>query len=730
MPADRLLGLAIAARIGARGLLIRRPRRTLTQRLAEFPTTAPVRGSLRIHWNAQQIPFIDAEDEGDLAIGLGMVHAHLRLAQMEIMRRASQGRLSELIGPLGLEADRALLLLDLDRAVPDIVAGMSVSTRHWAEGFVAGVNHVQQSLRILPEEMRLLGIGREPWTVTDLVTNARLGAADVSWALYGRLLRARRELVASLGLEAWRALWPALLAGGMPDPDTVLAGSLARAGSNAVAVAGWRSRSGAALLAADPHLSVALPNVWLAVGMHAPTLNVVGLMPAGLPVVAIGRNRHLAWGGTSLHAAASDLIDVSDEPIEERTVTLTVRGAGKRRLTLRRSRHGPIVSDGMMLPHPTPLALRWVGHAASDELGAMLGVMRARSSEEFSASLAGFAVPAQNMVHATADGHVGHTLAVAVPRRPAAPATDIALPPEAAAAWNELARTPDFAERRDPPSGVLPSANDAPPPGPVPVGFFFSSQDRVDRLRAMLGSTRLLDLDDLAAMQTDVQGRADTAQALAARLPEHPMRAILRDWDGRYDGASAGAAVFETLIAELAARLPGQGRLRPLAAIWTGRHLLAKQVLAQDDAVLTPLALAAMDRTSAVLKGGRRWDRLHRMRLRHYFGAIPVLGHRYRFGSYASPGGNDTLNKTGHAPVRGRHAVTYGASARFLADMADPDANRVVLLGGQDGWLGSDSFADQVGLWRSGASVTLPLQVETARRWPHLTLVSPGVSSG
>jgi len=720
MTPDRLLGLAIAAGIGARAALIRRPRRTLIQRLAEFPTKAPVKAPLRIHWNEQQVPFVDAQDEGDLAVGLGMVHAHLRLAQMEIMRRAAQGRLSELIGPLGLEADRAMRLLDLGRAVPAIIAGLTPDTRAWAEGFVRGVNHVLQHVRILPEEMRLLGIGRDPWSLTDLLTNARLAGADVNWAVYGRLLRAR----AALSARDWQALWPRLLANGMPNPETALAGSLARAGSNAAAVAGWRSRSGSALFAADPHLSIALPNVWLAVGMHAPTLNVVGLMPAGFPLVAIGRNAHIAWGGTSLHAAASDLIDVSGETLDERVVSLRVRGTGTRTLTLRRSVHGPVVSDGMLLRYPTPLALRWVGHTPSDEIGAMLGVMRAGNSEAFAAALQDFAIPGQNMLHATVDGHVGHLLALAAPRRPATAPADLVLPPEAAGTWNDLAHTSEFFNHLDPASGVVASANDEPPPGDVPAGFFFSPPDRVQRLRALLGAG-LLDLEDMARTQTDVQGRIETVRAVAERLPDHPARTMLLAWNGCYDIGSKGAVLFEALMADLAGRLPEQAKLRPLTAIWTGRRLLAQEVLALDDATLRPLAIAAMDAATALLRRQGSWGKLHRMRIRHYFGMAPLVGWRYRFGAYGAAGGNDTLNKTGHGPVRGRHGVSYGASARFLADMADPDANRVVLLGGQDGWLGSDSFADQVPLWRRGDTVALPLRVETARGWPHVSVVRP-----
>ena len=116
---------------------------------------------------------------------------------------------------------------------------------------------------------------------------------------------------------------------------------------------------------------------------------------------------------------------------------------------------------------------------------------------------------------------------------------------------------------------------------------------------------------------------------------------------------------------------------------------------------------------------------MHRMRLHHQLAMVPLLGRRFRFGDTPSPGGNGTLNKTGHAPARRRHGVTYGASARFLADMAEPDANRVVLLGGQDGWLGSSTFLDQAALWREGRAIDLPLRPEPARAWPHHTVFGP-----
>jgi penicillin amidase len=105
---------------------------------------------------------------------------------------------------------------------------------------------------------------------------------------------------------------------------------------------------------------------------------------------------------------------------------------------------------------------------------------------------------------------------------------------------------------------------------------------------------------------------------------------------------------------------------------------------------------------------------------------VPLLGRRFTYAEWEAEGGNDTLHKTGHETTKTQHDVTFGASARFLTDLSDPDSNQVALLGGQDGWLGSSTFLDMAALWRHGGYVSLPMRPETARAWPHRTVLSPG----
>jgi penicillin amidase len=58
--------------------------------------------------------------------------------------------------------------------------------------------------------------------------------------------------------------------------------------------------------------------------------------------------------------------------------------------------------------------------------------------------------------------------------------------------------------------------------------------------------------------------------------------------------------------------------------------------------------------------------------------------------------------------------------------MADPDRNQFVLLGGEDGWLGSENFADQVALWREGRAISMPLtDVRVSTDFPTQMMLSP-----
>jgi penicillin amidase len=571
---------------------------------------------------------------------------------------------------------------------------------------------------------------------------ARLAAADVNWLLWMRLLRLPRgpdwpELWARL-IEDGTAPLPSLASGHgiAAEAFTRLVLGLGHAGSNALAVSGRHSTTGRPWLAGDPHLSLSLPSVWLQLAYRSPSYNVAGLMIPGIPVMAIGRNPWIAWGGTNLHALSSELFDVSQLPaseISERRVRIAVRWSRPRDIVLRDTVHGPIISDASLFGgDQRALALRWVGHQSSDELSALLAINRARDWPEFHAAAKGFAVPGQNLVYADRDGRIGHLRAAWLPRRATLPPDDVVSPLASAAHWADYATAADLPSDLDPPGGFIVSANDRPPPADIPLGWFFSPNDRAERLTALLCDREAIGLTELAALQRDVAmpfalALRDRLCAAHAPPPDaDPVFDAFTAWNGMYDAHSPGALAFELVLAHLVMTVTPPERRALYSTVWHGRRLLAREIGALPPEQLSAAVQQAFTASRPTLSRLRDWGEAHRLRLAHPLGALPAIGRRFRYVDWPWPGSSDTIFKSAHGLVTGRHAVAYGSNARYLFDMSDPDGNHLVLLGGQDGVPGSPAFLDQAELFRGGEYVTVPLDPATARAiFPHTTTLQP-----
>jgi penicillin amidase len=736
---------------------------TVEQRLAALPAEGlALEQPVTIRWNDHLLPWIEAETDRDLAFALGLVHGHLRGAQIALLRLVARGRLAEVAGPFATEIDHALRILDYGRAAPEIERRWPAETRAFVEAFVAGLNHATMAAaRRPPPEFALLGLSPEPYTTADVLAIGRLAGTDVNWLLYFSMLAER-------GRPGFARLWQRALEAGAsatePAADeeeagtqraalrAILAGT-SRAGSNTVAVAARRSATGGALIASDPHLGMNLPNLWLAVGMRSPSFHAVGLMVPGLPILGLGRNPDLAWGGTNMRAASSDLFDVSRLPpgqIREHRVTLRRRLWFSAERSVRTTPFGPIVTDASVVPSRPgeAIALRWIGHEPTDEITALLRAARARNGAEFRAAFAGFGVSAQNMIWASSDGRIGRLMAATLPSRAGFPQEDPVLDatdPAAAAPWSRLLDARDLPFVEDPPEGVLASANERPDAlggrAPPPVGVFFSDGDRVERLRALLAARARVSPADLMALQTDTVSpkAARLAAALRRRLEgiaeAAPVAAALAGWDGDYRPDGRAPLAFELLLGHLVPALLAEngrdgaaGRRGPE----TQWNFLTTFLLRDLDS-LPPGRRAAVLRQAAAatardLARFRDWGEVHRLRVAHWLVNLPLIGGAFVQGDMAVGGSRETPMKTSHGLVGGRHVSTFGSMARHVSDLSDPDANWFVLYGGQDGWLGSAAYADQVPLWREGRMIRLPLRPETvAAEFPRVTRLMPAV---
>lgn len=735
------------------------PETPVERRLAALPANgAPVTRPVEIRWNDHMVPWITAETDEDLATALGLVHGHLRGAQVMLLRLVAQGRLAEVAGPLATDVDHALRILGFGRAAPEIAAAWPEETRRFVQAFLRGLNHALLA-GPRPPEAALLGLGREPVTEQDLLAIGRLAGTDINWLAFLSLLPQR-------GTPDFHALWARTReAGGSPVGGTrppearaallreILEGT-SRSGSNTVAVNAARSATGGAIIASDPHLGLNMPNLWLAVGMRSPSFHAVGLMVPGLPILGVGRNPDIAWGGTNLRAASSDVFDVGALPPEAfRTETARIRQRFWFPATreLRVTPQGPVMTDAALLPGAgAPLALRWVGHAPTDEITSLLGAARARDGESFQAAFAGFGVSAQTMLWAGRDGRIGRFIAATLPDRAGFRTDDFVLDARDAAATDAWARLRDartLPAEINPAPGALASANNRPRwaerPGAPPLGFFFSDDDRVLRLEQLLAATPRHTAETLAAIQRDIRSprAAQLAVALDQRLGSlpggHPaprLAAALAGWQGDYDPDSRAPVAFEALLRHLVpalvpeTRRDAAGNPRGAETQWNFlTAFLLRDLDALDPARREAVLRQAARSAQADLDRVGSWGEIHRLRAAHWLVNLPLLGPLFVYGTYPTGGSRETPMKTSHGLVGdGPRPANFGSMARHVSDMADPDANWFTLWGGQDGWIGSAAFMDQVELWREGRAIRVPLRAETvAAEFPRVTRLVP-----
>ena len=514
--------------------------------------------------------------------------------------------------------------------------------------------------------------------------------------------------------------------------------TMSRTGSNSIAVGAAKTGTGAAIIANDPHLGISLPNLWVLAGVKSPSYNMVGLMVPGVPFVAVGRNENIAWGGTNMRSAGSDLFDVSSLPkeqIKERVVTSETRWWFDSELTIRDTPYGPIMSDSEVLPKREGeiLALKWIGHYPSDEITAMLRVNRARNWDEFRAALEGFSISPQNFLFADVKGNIGQVTATHLPKRSKDLPADIVRPLSDAKAWDEFVTSRDLPFAHNPKEGFLASANNRGAEASVPIGYFFSSDDRVTRIQQLVGGMAKVTANDLKRVQMDTYSRSsvEMRDAFVARVTAHatsrPLTNLPLDgaqiqaladiaaWDARYDRNSTGAVVFE---AAMAVFLPTCFAAEDIVAFDAAGSVYARYASRVGSVERWGIR---QGRDCGVERGRSRratfatWGDMHRMIVQGQFASIPVIGSRYVFDDLPAAGSSETILKTDHELSTERHPTRYGAQARHVSDLSDPDANWFVLLGGNDGWYNSSTFRDQVDAFQAGQSYQVPLKIETAR---------------
>jgi penicillin G amidase len=581
--------------------------------------SGPIRGvdgPVAIDRDAAGVAHVRAGSEVDAHFGLGYAHAQDRLWQMEFQRRLGNGRLAEILGESALGIDSLFRTVGTHRSAAAAWARLSPEEQRPIKAYVAGVNaYLSGPDRQLPPEFTILGIEPEPWRPEDVLVWSKVLFWGVSSNWDKELLRA--QLIAKLGDPAKAAqLMPAYTDDGptiIPGTEMTARGRRGKGGNNAGAsaprldssvvsgllelnrriegqtglgaegfgsnnwvIGGERTTTGRPLLANDPHLTSQIPANWHLARLTGGDLDVIGATVPGIPGVAIGHNGYISWGLTTTNVDSQDLYieRVNErnevefrgewEPLVVVPETIKVKGKPDVNLSVRISRHGPLISD-VINPAGRPLALRWTGNDPTDNgILAGLAYNRARDWREF---LEGSRVHRpfdQNYVFADYRGNIGYIAAATIPMRPKG--DDGRLPVEGWTGEHEWSGYAPFAELPklyNPPQGYIVSANNKVTGDDYPhlIGTNFAAPYRAARIIDMIKRKPKLSPEDMEAMQGDVvalHARALLPTMLRARPADKRAKLameMLSAWDLGVTGDSARAAIFEAWYLKLGERL-------------------------------------------------------------------------------------------------------------------------------------------------------------------------------
>ncbi len=590
------------------------------------------------------VPHIYASSALDALYAQGFVHAQDRLWQMELSRRIGYGRLSEVVGRMGLEADRLLRTLRLAESARRDLDAVDDGTRAELEAYSAGVNACMRRQRgRLPLEFRLTLHRPEPWQPLDTMVWAKVMAWGLSFNWAAEVLNA--ALLARLGPDAAARLlgdYPASNPSVIPgEAFTSLLPQLHRslqdaaswlplntAGmSNNWVVDGSRTATGRPLLENDPHLQTQMPSYWYEIHLVAPDLEVAGVSLPGAPGVVLGHNARIAWGMTAaladvqdlyverLHPDDPDLYEYEGrwERVQVVHEEIHVRGERRvQRLDVRSTRHGPLVNDLSSLSQGwtgAPLALRWTSHDLSYAAQAALCLNRASDWDEFVAALEKWTDPPVSVVYADVDGNIGFHMAGRVPVRAAGDGRVPAPGWTGTHEWTGWVPHRELPHAYNPACGYLASANNAQAGADYPYHLASDTCNgyRASRIVQLLGERPRLTVEQCAAMQIDqfCAPGSDFAGIVKARAGEilaspalESMEAAADDavrrvagWDGMLLVDSVAGSLYEAWL-HFAQKVAFEPALGPLAQHFMGKGL---------HPLMNSLVLPFADRTPLVL---------------------------------------------------------------------------------------------------------------------------------
>ena len=773
-------------------------------------------GTVDIYRDPMGVPHIYATTPYDLFFAQGFVHAQDRFWQMDFWRHVGSGTISEMFSS-EVETDAFLRTLGWRVTAEKEWEALKPELKANLQAYADGVNaylkdHEATALNLEYSILSLLNPDYkiEPWTPINSLTWGKAMAWDLKSNINQEIERA--VLLKTVPPEQVAALFPLYsedhpvivntigdgtsanapiqpLASDIPDEtlaalahnasllDLALGPAGDGIGSNSWVIAGSRTETGMPLLANDPHLPIQMPSIWYQAHLECKPVteecpyNVAGFTFAGVPGVIIGHNDRIAWGFTN---ALPDVMDLYIERVnpdnpnqyevngkwvdfETRKEIIHVAGGDLVEITVRLTRHGPVISEtygplknentdndpefipfkeraGIELPEQYVISLKWTALAPSTPFEAVWGFNKARNWEDFREAAKHFHVPAQNLLYADVEGNIGYQMPGDIPIRANGDGTFPVPGWTDEYEWTGFIPFEELPYAFNPPEDYIVTANNQIPLNNYP---YFITRDWDYGFRAQ----RIVELIENAPEKIDIsymqkiQGDSFDANGTvfiplltqlnfeSATPNQSAALDLLKNWDYQATAESPAAAIFEAFWRHLLKNTfqdeitderyyPSGGSrwsevMRTLAA--DPNHTFWDDGSSQDevetrDDILAKSFVDGIAELEDLL--GRdvstwEWGKLHTATFRNGTlgeSGVPPIEAFFNRGAFPTGGGTSIVNATSWDYVDG-YEVDNVPSMRMIVDLSDLGNSVTVHTTGQSGHAYHPHYIDMAQTW-------------------------------
>ncbi len=715
--------------------------------------------SVNVYRDANGIPHIYAQDEKDLYRAVGFVMAQDRLWQMDLLRRVTEGRLSEILGKDQLETDLLMRSLRIEEKSEKILQTSSPEIVSALEAFAEGFNYFIER-NPLPPEFRVLGYHPEYWKPVHSINLIGYMAWDLSsgWNTEIFLHNIQNE-ISTMQLQDLipnmknhpTAVYPEYLSSEHIS-QTLLSASenLEKLGveifhgSNNWAVSGKKSKTGKPILANDMHLGLFAPGIWYQIHEHVEgKLNVTGLAIPGQPFIIAGHNDSIAWGMTNVMVDDLDfyaeklnedstkyLVDGQWKDLIIKKETIKTKGEEDISATLKFTHRGPIVNRFKNYQE-TPLSIHWLGNEKSNEIRTVFLLNRANNWNDFRDAVKTFVSVSQNIVYADVAGNIGLQCSAGIPIREG---NGIQIYPGDSSKYDWKGTVPfeELPFEFNPECGYVSSANNKTVSENYPyyISHWFATNNRIDRIREMLEEKEKLGVEDFEKMQSDFKSKKAEeftpvfldAIHSAPDLDDTEKAAEqkLSDWDFNLTRESQATSIFEILYRKVCEDLVKDDLSDKNFIAIKGQRILLENLMLNVlvdkksewiDDKNTPekesfndIVVRSFKETVADLSiqlgpnvEDWNWGKIHKFTMTHPLGTVKALDKAFHLnrGPFAVPGSFHTVTPYSYS-YNNLYNVNHGASHRHIFDVSNWDESKTIIPTGTSGIPSSDFYLDQL----------------------------------